>query len=106
MNTGTENLVIADLSIGISASGMDSYKESLKADLLITSKEKINNFAEVEAALNKGWQGAALDKFKTQLQTTATKICEDLDKEYQDLENRLTDIQSAYFSADNNIIQD
>lgn len=106
MNTGSENLGIADLSIGISASGMESYKEALKAELLISSKEKINNFAEVEAALNRGWQGAALDKFKVQFQTTATKICEDLDKEYQDLDNRLTDIQSAYFNADNNIIQD
>ena len=112
--TGTENLMstnstslgIQDLTTGISQDGMESYKESLRAELLISSQEKIKNLAEVEAALNKGWQGVALDRFKKQMSTTAQKICEDLDAEYKDLEARLTDLQSAYFNADNNLMEE
>lgn len=104
MNTGFDGLGIDSLSTGISAKGMEGYKESLRADLLITSKEKINNFSELQLALEKGWQGASLDKFKTQFTETAQKICDDLDKEYQDLENRLSDLETAYFNVDNNVM--
>lgn len=104
MNNVNESLGIDSLEIGIDANGMNQYKESLKAELLQTSKDKIKNYADLEAALDKGWQGASYQVFKTQFTTTTEKICEDLDKEYQDLEARLTDLQSAYFNIDNQIM--
>lgn len=97
------NLGIGDLTIGIDANGMVQYKEDLRAELLQQSKEKINNVQEVLDAINAGWQGVSRDNFVKQFASVREKICEDLDNEYADLENRLTDLQSAYFSIDKNI---
>ena len=45
-------------------------------------------------------------EFLKQFDDVRQKICDDLDKEYADLENRLTDLQSAYYAADQNLIQE
>lgn len=106
MNMGNNSLGISDLTIGISSNGMEEYKEKLKIDLLQTSKDLINDVDSVITAINSGWQGVSRDKFLSQFAEARQKICDDLDKEYQDLENRLTDIQSAYYIADQNLIEE
>ena len=99
-------LGIQDLTTGISTSGMQAYREELKSSLLLSSQEKLRSLQEVETALNEGWQGTAADRFKTQMNATVEKICEDLQKEYADLENRLIDLESAYFNADNILMEE
>lgn len=102
----SNNLGIGDLEIGISQKGMEEYITNLKLELLQTSKDKINAFDEVEQAINNGWQGKSRDIFLEKFKIAREKICEDLEKEYQDLENRLTDLQSAYFEADQNLMSE
>lgn len=97
------SLDIQDLTIGISAKGMDDYKEELKASLLKTSKDKINNIADIETAINGGWQGISKDNFLKQFAAVRESICNDLDTEYKDLEFRLTQVEQAYFSIDKDL---
>lgn len=107
MNTGTNNFSSLDtLTTGIDATGMTNYVDQLKIELLDTVKEKINDVAELQAALDKGWQGNSLDKFKEHFNSMTEQICTDLQAEYDDLVARLSDLQSAYFNVDNNLIQE
>lgn len=103
---GSNNLGISELTIGINSTGMEEYKEQLRTDLLQTSKDKINSVDAIVSAINNGWQGVSRDRFLKQFDDVRQKICDDLDKEYADLENRLTDLQSAYYAADQNLIQE
>ncbi len=80
-----DNLGIDSLSIGISSSGMTEYKEALKADLLLSTKAKLEEErTNIINSINTGWQGVARDRFEKQLTDECNKISEDLEKEYQD----------------------
>lgn len=103
---GSNNLGIADLTMGINSNGMEEYKDSLKVELLSTTKEKINNVTEVVNAINDAWQGKSRDVFLQQFDQAREKINADLDAEYADLNNRLTDLQSSYFAIDQSLIQE
>lgn len=102
----SNNLGIGDLDIGVSQQGMEQYISELRFELLQTSKEKINSVDTIVNAINNGWQGRSRDIFLEKFSTAREEICADLDKEYQDLENRLTDLQSAYYAADINLMSE
>lgn len=100
-----DNLGMDSLSIGVSTSGMDTYREQLKADLLDKTVEKLN--AELDAILqviNTGWQGVARDRFEKQLRDMCDKIGADLSAEYADLSARLDELQAFYFEQDQKLI--
>ncbi len=102
-----DNLGIDSLSIGISSSGMSEYKEALRADLLLSTQTKLeeekNNILNV---INTGWQGVARDRFEKQLTDECTRIGEDLEKEYKDLDARLSELENFYFEQDKSLLED
>ena len=105
-NMGSSSLGISYLTIGINANGMQEYKDSLRVELLANTKDKINDVADVVTAIDGAWQGKSRDLFLRQFEETRAKITEDLDAEYRDLNNRLTDLQSSYFAIDQSLIQE
>lgn len=100
-----ENLGIDSFSIGVSARGMGEYAEALKADLLVTTQEKLEEEKNnILASINQGWQGVARDRFQKQLEDACTQIGDDLVKEYNDLAARLVELQQFYFEQDKTLI--
>lgn len=104
-NTGSNGLGIGDLSIGVSAQGMSEYVEKIRMDLLKDAREMINNVETVEAAINKGWQGASRDKFLTDFEAMRDQICTDLEEEFYDLEAKMEEVMGAYYDIDQRIME-
>lgn len=105
-NGGQGNLGIDSLSTGISSIGMENYLETLKANLITSTVEKLNNITEIETAIDAGWQGVAKERFMTQFETLRQSVSTDLEKEYQNLVNRLNELEEQYFQADINMIDE
>lgn len=93
-------LGIDTLTIGIDSNGMQNYRESLRIDLLQSTEQKINEFTEVEAAINNCWQGLSRDYFLDSFEDMRQRIIQDLEAEYRDLENRLVDLEEMYYKQD------
>ena len=104
MAPGANNVGIDDLTIGISAAGMEEYKKNLKAYLLTQSVDKINDTSTLEAAINNGWQGASRDVFMEKFNQMRESIVNDLSKEFDDLSARLEELEEDYFAQDNKMI--
>lgn len=103
----TTDLGIDSLSIGISAEGMNSYKERLKVDLLDNAVKQIEQaYTDITTEINKGWQGVARERFEQQFKTMCENISADLSAEYADLSARLDELQSFYFEQDINLIEE
>ena len=104
--SGSSNLGIGDLSIGVSKSGMQEYREAIKLSLLDETIKKMDeNWTAVETAINGAWQGTSRDRFLDDFAKRREAIKEDLKKEQQDLDNRLEELESAYYKQDNNLYQ-
>lgn len=102
-----DNLGLDALDIGISANGMLEYQENLKATLLTETKTKLmEEYENVMAVINTGWQGVSRDRFDAQLKTMCETIGADLDAEYADLEARLAELQAFYFEQDQALIEE
>ena len=106
MNYEDRGLGIGDLTIGVSTTGLETYKASLKASLLNTVAEKIQDYSDVKSALDKGWQGASRDAFETRFENMRTKVIEDLQAEYRNLEARIEELAYNYIQQDKNMIVD
>lgn len=100
---GSENLDIQDLGIGLSRDGMLNYIEAVRAELLIKVKEQINEVTDLEAAINGCWQGESRDAFLEDFKQKREEICKDLDKEYEDLKNRLLELGNNFYHQDRNM---
>lgn len=103
---GATEATIGALDIGISKEGMAAYRDALKAELITKCKEKLEATDGITTTLVAGWQGEARDKFLKQLGQTITKIEEDLEDEYYDLEARLYELESNYFDQDMKMMED
>ena len=101
---GSDKLEIGQLDIGVSKQGMNSFKDALKLKLLDQVKDKINETENVINAVNDGWQGASRDKFLSDFQKATEDLIKDIAAEYTDLENRLTELESAYYDIDNKLM--
>lgn len=101
---GSSSLSIQDLDIGVSKAGMEQYKEQIKSDLLITSKELLQDISEIERTVNAGWQGVSKDKFLSDFKSDVDKICEDLENEHADLQLVLGDLEEIYYKVDASIM--
>lgn len=102
----TENLGIDSLTIGVSRSGMDAYREELKMEVIQTTKELIDDYADVETAINNCWQGVSRDRFLDKFKNTREQIKNDLDAEYNDLNARLEELEYMYYQQDSNMIME
>lgn len=101
---GSSSLSIQDLDIGVSKAGMEQYKEQIKSDLLITSKELLQNTSEIERAVNAGWQGVSKDKFLSDFKNAVDKICQDLENEHTNLQSVLENLEEIYYQVDASIM--
>jgi len=108
MSTGytDRGLGIGDLSIGVSTAGLQTYKDGLRASLLTTVSEKIDNIDAINTELNRGWQGVSRDKFDVKFQGIRDMIKQDLAGEYANLEARLDELAYDYIKQDQNMIAD
>lgn len=102
----SNSLGIENLDIGFSESGFNEYKKTLEADLIAKTEEILKNQTAVIEAINAGWQGKSRDIFVEQFQNTVNRIIDDLNYEYQDLEERFKEIQNNYYEQDNNLMND
>lgn len=102
----TENLGIDSLTIGVSHAGMDAYRDELKMEVMQTTKELIDDYADVETAINNCWQGVSRDIFLEKFKTTREQIKNDLDAEYNDLEARLNELEYMYYQQDSNMMME
>lgn len=102
----TENLGIDSLTIGVSHAGMDAYRDELKMAVIQETKELIDDYANVESAINNCWQGIARDRFLDAFEEIREKIKEDLDAEYNDLDNRLDELEYMYYQQDKNMMME
>lgn len=102
---GSKNLGIDDLTIGVSRKGMEQYKHELKISVLNETKDKIDDVDNVVKAINNCWQGQARDKFLSQFAATREKIKEDLKREYNDLEQRLIELEHQYYDQDKSMME-
>ena len=100
------NISINELSTGVDSDGMLSYIEDLKAVLITETIGKIDNIDAIDTAIKNGWQGVARDRFLTDFADARTSVKEDLEKEYKNLNYRLDELQSQYFQADLNMIDE
>ena len=95
---------ISELTIGIDRNGMETYKDSLKAELLVSTRQRIEDITAIESAINQGWQGVSKDKFMDKFKTLRERVSDDLEREYKDLEYRLDELVSNYFQQDKKMI--
>ncbi len=101
---GNQNLGIDSLTIGVSHEGMNNYREQLKIAVIQDTKTKIDEYQDVENAINGCWQGEARDRFLEGFKTAREKIKSDLDAEYNDLDARLNELEYMYYQQDQNMI--
>lgn len=99
-----ENLGIDSLTIGVSHAGMDAYRDALRMEILQTTRDLIDDVADVETSINNCWQGVSRDRFLEAFQQTREQIKNDLDAEYNDLDARLSELEYAYYQQDSNMI--
>lgn len=102
----TENLGIDSLTIGVSHAGMDAYRDELKMAVIQETKELIDDYADVESAINSCWQGISRDRFLEAFKTTREQIKNDLDAEYNDLDARLNELEYMYYQQDSNMMME
>lgn len=98
--TGSTDVGISDLTMGVSKSGMAKYKEDLKTNVLVKVSDKINDVTTVITAIEAGWQGISRDNFLTDFAAARGSICADLKEEYNDLQARLEELEDSYFRQD------
>ncbi len=99
------SLGIGDLDIGVSSSGMNTYKENLKTQILTTMSENLDTeYQNIVTAVDGGWVGVSCDRFKEQLQAEIDLIKSDLTAEYNDLDARLSELANYYYNQDENMI--
>ena len=104
--TGNDNLGIGDLSHGISSTGFSGYVEKLRTEVIGETTQKLLQVEEIVRTLDGCWQGVSKTRFQAQFATTIAKIEADLIKEQIDLENRLMELRSNYFSQDANMMDE
>jgi uncharacterized protein YukE len=104
MNLGSKDLGIQNLDIGFSSAGLEDYIKRLKLDMVDGLADVLLDFTNVENAINAGWQGVSRDRFLVQMKLNAQKINTDVGSEFEDLQNRFSEIQASYYNQDYNMM--
>ena len=98
---GATNMDIDDMTIGVSAAGLNQYLESIKLNVLQAVCTEIDNVEEITNAINNCWQGAARDRFIEDFATARELIKEDLKSEYINLEVKFQSLVEIMLRIDN-----
>ena len=62
--------------------------------------ETLDDTADLEAAINRGWQGKSRDIFFEKFNAAIKATEEDLHAEYADLVNKLSELSQNYYEQD------
>ena len=104
INVNADRLGIDDLEIGVSHAGMEQYRWSLRTQLLEDTKNRLEEYSSFMNALGNCWQGASHKTYCENFNKTILAIGEALVREYIDVENRLTELESNYFKQDQTML--
>ena len=103
-SNGDNGLSIADLDIAVDGSGMDNYKEAIKAEVIEKTIEKLADLQEnIITAVKKGWQGEAYAQFEEDFKARIKEIQEELEKEGTDLLEKIDSVKKAYYTIDHSV---
>lgn len=103
---GATNATIGDLSIAVDKNGMEAYRGNLRVKLIVECETKLDDTEALVTAINAGWQGISRDKFLKALNKEIEDVKNDLEREYQDLNNRLIELESYYYKQDQEMVID
>ena len=92
--------------IAVNANGMEQYKEQLRISILVDVANAINEVSNVQNAISNIWVGASCDTFLGDFRKAREGIIADLEAEFHDIENRLTELQAYYFQQDRAMMSD
>ena len=97
---GNETADLSNMTYGVSHKGMEAYRQRISSELYSEIWKKLDSVAEIQRAIDSGWQGLSRDKFYNDFIETVVKIRNDIDKEFQDLNARLVELEMNYFKQD------
>jgi len=98
-------LGIDEVTIGASASGVETYIEELKLEYIDEAIAALQDLSEVKATLEAGWQGVSQQRFIAALEDNSNNVVETLNGEYVKLQSALTSVAASFFDHDENLIQ-
>lgn len=101
--TDSTEATMVDLDIAVNTAGMDDWIAQLKIDLLENIKDKLRQTSEIVRTINAGWQGEARDNFFTDFNYRINEVVNDITSEYDDLINRLQELENNYLTQDNSM---
>lgn len=101
---GATDSSFESMTEGISADGMATLLENLKASILTEVAQQLEDTAEMETAFKSGWQGEARDAYLENFKKAITAVKDDLEAEYNDLVQKFQELQENYFNADKNLV--
>ncbi len=97
-------LTIGDMSHGFSQEGAEAYLAELNAKAITETKNILGDTAEIQKALEAGWQGQAQINFMQNFNESVVKIQEALDNCSQALNSEFSQITNAWIEQDSKMI--
>ena len=93
-------LDISQFNIGVSHDGTVRYRLLLHTIVFVETVELINQYEPIVTAVEAGWQGASARAFLTEFEERREEIKGFLQRESDDIENRLLELETSYFRQD------
>ncbi len=90
---------------GISKSGVEAYVEYLQVEVIQSLINKLDDVGEIQAAIDKGWQGESRDKFLRAFASTINQTEEEIQAEFKNLVDRLSELIQSYYKQDENMME-
>lgn len=95
-----------EATYGVNPASVYTYIGSIKADVLDTVANKLNDTEEIISALRAGWNGTSETIFEQKLAENIQIIIDDLNKEYVDLKAKMQELANMYIQQDNLMMED
>lgn len=93
-------------SFGVDFMGMENYIQDLNTIVLSECARALDNTAEIEAAIRKGWQGEAPEIFIKNLRKAKNNMITTLSELQKAFDTELRGIKSAIIDMDANMISE
>lgn len=97
-------LTIGDMSHGFSQDGAETYLAELNAKAITETKNILGDTAEIQKALEAGWQGQAQINFMQNFNTAVIRIQAALDNCSNALHSEFSQITNAWIEQDSKMI--
>ena len=85
---------------GVNRAGMEAYMEYLKVEVIDKIVEALGQVEEMQTQINQGWQGRSRDVFLAQFNNTIANTSNEIQAEFSNLADRLSDLYQSYFEQD------